>query len=228
MLRLNDESLDELFNSCTKIVRCYIQNMNQPNAYENGKIYCLENSENDMKYVGSTCKTLKTRFIQHVAASKTMNAAIYQAMREIGSDKFSIRHLSDVRCSNRSELVAEENCWVRHLKTLSPHGYNTTVPGRSQAVYLVENRVELSRKARLKYLENRDDQRLRTAAYILAHKEEIEAKDNARNFLCECGKPVSYHNRVQHQRTKIHRIWNEAKKEQIIQDAFASLPHDLD
>jgi hypothetical protein len=77
--------------------------------YQNGQIYKVVNTENDIVYIGSTCQKLSQRMRNHRCEANTRAAsAFYRAMRDIGIDKFSIVLIKDVPCFNKAQLETQE------------------------------------------------------------------------------------------------------------------------
>ncbi len=67
------------------------------NKYENGKIYKLVNSLNDVSYVGSRCSPLAKRLYQHKKASeKNPNLFLYEYVRKMDWKNWEIQPLTKV------------------------------------------------------------------------------------------------------------------------------------
>ena len=79
------------------------------NKYEQGKIYKLVNSVNDMIYIGSTTEPLHKRWVSHLTDYKRRpNNKLYTKIREIGIEHFKIILLSIYPCESKSQLVLRE------------------------------------------------------------------------------------------------------------------------
>ena len=79
------------------------------NKYEQGKIYKLVNSVNDMIYIGSTTEPLHKRWVSHLTEYKRRpNNKLYTKIREIGIEHFKIILLSIYPCESKSQSVLRE------------------------------------------------------------------------------------------------------------------------
>src|SRR4051794_29536212 len=100
--------------------------------YANGKIYTLVNSVNNTVYVGSTAVPyLCTRMCGHRADSnRDRQSPLYEAMRTLGSDKFTIvlHHLFP--CTSKDELVAEEMKTLDLYIAAGTPSYNSVIGGK--------------------------------------------------------------------------------------------------
>ena len=92
---------------------------------QTGFIYMIKNTENSDKYVGSTFKSLDTRFEQHKLQcnNKLLKTKLYKLMRSIGKDKFYIEPLETVEVNDRRELTEIEDKYIAELGTLN-HKFN--------------------------------------------------------------------------------------------------------
>jgi len=73
-------------------------------------VYEIVNTVNDMKYIGSTSETLRSRFGRHKDKSREIsrNSKFYVAMRDIGVENFSIRCLEVVEYVDKKDLLKRE------------------------------------------------------------------------------------------------------------------------
>jgi predicted GIY-YIG superfamily endonuclease len=95
--------------------------------YQNGKIYKLVNSENEIIYIGSTTVTLAQRMRGHRSSAKTSSRGIlYNAMREIGIEKFRIIFIENFPCDTVSELESREYEIMNDYKKDEIELYNLT------------------------------------------------------------------------------------------------------
>ena len=92
---------------------------------QTGFIYMIKNTENNDKYIGSTFKSLDTRFEQHKLQcnNKFLKTKLYKLMRNIGKDKFYIEPLETVEVNDRRELTEIEDKYIAELGTLN-HKFN--------------------------------------------------------------------------------------------------------
>ena len=103
--------------------------------YENGKIYKVVNSENDNIYIGSTTKSLHWRMVNHISQAKLTHktSAFYQAMRQIGTDKFEIIFITSAPSKSKAELYAKEYDMMSKYLKKGVELYNTNVDGHPKA-----------------------------------------------------------------------------------------------
>ena len=89
----------------------------------------IENTLNDKKYIGITTTSLSTRFYhQKVEASKKgSRSKLYNAMRKLGVNEFSISILRN-DASNIEELLHQETKTILDFDSIT-NGYNTSTGG---------------------------------------------------------------------------------------------------
>ena len=100
-----------------------------------GRIYKITNVENDKVYIGSTLSSLKYRFLQHHVMTGNK---LHQAMKELGSNKFSISLLQNFHCVDRDELRKQENNFIILFDSIKT-GYNSNRAYVSKATQRREN-----------------------------------------------------------------------------------------
>ena len=92
-------------------------------------IYCFTNLINGKKYIGSTIKTPKERFNQHMYhvhnQTEKSNYPLYAAIRKYGIKNFSYDILYQGECSEE-EIRKIEHDFIVFYNTVSPNGYNAT------------------------------------------------------------------------------------------------------
>lgn len=86
-------------------------------------IYVITCTLNGKQYVGQTTRSLKVRFGHHRRCHRS-DMPISVAMDQLGAEHFTIAVLEE--CASQTELNRREAYWVEALKTLTPHGYNTS------------------------------------------------------------------------------------------------------
>jgi hypothetical protein len=114
-------------------------------GYENGKIYKLVSPNTDKVYIGSTIRSLKERFKEHLRAMDT-------SARELGLP-LAIVLIEDYSCLTRKELEKRETYWIRN----SPNTINKNMPRRSTKEYRAENIDKIKRKSKEKYENNKEE-----------------------------------------------------------------------
>ena len=94
-------------------------------------LYAIENNINDKKYIGVTTTTLATRFYHHQRAAEDnkggSSSKLYNAMRKLGLDNFSITLLRD-DAKSIEELLEQETAVIKEQDTVAG-GYNTSTGG---------------------------------------------------------------------------------------------------
>lgn len=83
-----------------------------------GRIYKIFNVKTDDIYIGSTIQTLKDRFKAHKSNAKlNKNGLLYDCMRDIGIDAFSIELIEEIDISNKKQLLSKNiHADIRALK----------------------------------------------------------------------------------------------------------------
>lgn len=100
-------------------------------------IYKITNTINDKTYIGQSKQT-SVRWRDHIASSKMtpetlrFNSALYEEMREYGTDKFTFETIEEV---SDEKAYEKEQFWIKELNTLYPNGYNLTSGGEKGKFY---------------------------------------------------------------------------------------------
>jgi group I intron endonuclease len=125
--------------------------------YKNGKIYKLVNSENEKIYIGSTCTPLKNRMARHLVSAKDprRTSTIYNEMRRIGSDNFSIAKIERFPCNQRDQLEVREFQIMRHMLRQGHELLNSTIVFR-KASEDHKLKMSIAQKGRVFSQESRD------------------------------------------------------------------------
>ena len=149
-----------------------------PPNYQNGKIYIIRNTENDLVYIGSTTKAVANRLAEHKYATKDpkkQNTRLYVAMNAIGADAFYIELLEDHPCERKEQLNRKEGELIRAYDSIR-NGYNKELAGRTIKEYCIDHRDELNEYKREYQTLNRDKISKRHQEYRSQHLEEIHKK----------------------------------------------------
>ena len=96
---------------------------------QTGFIYMIKNTENNDKYIGSTFKSLDTRFEQHKRQcnNNIVKTKLYKLMKNIGEDKFyNIELLETVEVNGRRDLTEIEDKYISELGTWN-HKFNIII-----------------------------------------------------------------------------------------------------
>lgn len=90
-----------------------------------GTLYYISNTINNKLYIGITYRPLHVRWLGHLSSANNGTSKLYQAMREIGRDKFSIHEIDKLPYG---ELERAETNTIIKYDTVN-NGYNTTYGG---------------------------------------------------------------------------------------------------
>ena len=110
---------------------------------ESGTIYCLENTENGMMYVGATTR-YETRLWEH----RSLNGgcpALTEAIEAHGWNAFAVKVVETLP---ETELETAERFWIDFLNTQAPNGYNLTPGGDVNPQHVPEIRERTSATVR--------------------------------------------------------------------------------
>lgn len=121
--------------------------------YSKGKIYIIRNTQNDLTYIGSTCRTLAKRMTEHkmdIRSEKCQNYKLYKAMNELGKDAFYIELLEDYPCQKRDELLKKEGDKIKEYQS----ELNTIISGRTKQEYRQDNLQQIHSKWKEYYSHN--------------------------------------------------------------------------
>lgn len=106
-------------------------------------IYLITNQVNDLVYVGQTERALSRRFNNHKTAARAgSEQKLHIAMREIGTENFSIKLLEEVSPEEADEC---ENKWIRYFDSINS-GYNAIYNGQSPTDPFKSEMLELWEK----------------------------------------------------------------------------------
>ena len=142
-----------------------------PKDYSKGKIYCIRNTIDGEIYIGSTCQSLSQRMAQH---RKDVNfrqgMKRYQAMKELGREKFYIELLEECPCESFIQLAKREGELIREHKSALKHMIN----GRTRKEYQEENNDYWNEWKRNHYTENKERINEQRKTYRENDKEKIK------------------------------------------------------
>lgn len=89
-------------------------------------IYKITNTITNQIYIGKTTKTIEERFQRHIYMSKTTDTYLYRAMREYGTESFTIELVEEAPVDD----ISQRECyWIEALQAITPIGYNLTQGG---------------------------------------------------------------------------------------------------
>lgn len=110
------------------------------------KLYLIENTVNNKKYIGQTTSSVSTRWVKHLSAARRgANTVIARAIRKYGKQNFTIRELMPAAEFSRFSLDLFERFFIRILGTTNDrYGYNKTNGGKQYWNHLPEVREKIS------------------------------------------------------------------------------------
>ena len=165
----------------------------ETNKYQQGKIYCIRNTINDMIYIGSTCQKLSQRMTNHRSDMNKpthQNMKLYKAMNELGKENFYIQLVEDYPCENIEQLLKRETeLMLEHKADLNKNKNGRTVLERykeykqtheeeikeSNKKYREANKETLKQKKREDYIKNREHRIQQVNANRKTNKEKYDA-----------------------------------------------------
>lgn len=106
---------------------------NKETGMYEGFIYKIWNDVNDMFYIGRTYRTVEKRWSEHCKYSVDHNSDLYEAIREIGLEHFSISVIENLYSKTKDEIknkcFEREKYWIRYYKDTNCVLYNMTDGG---------------------------------------------------------------------------------------------------
>ncbi len=150
------------------------------------QIYYNHPQHGMIRYIGSTTRSLTTRYYNHVKAfERWVNGlghtiAIYPFWQRYGIDSFLVEEIKEVRFDNRDELRQEEQRCMEAMANINAVRAHRTIHDKRN-------------DSRQYYQNNRDQIR-----------SNMRTKGNQR-VMCECGLEYNYSGKTCHIRTNKHR-----------------------
>ena len=195
--------------------------------YFTGKIYAIKCNETDDVYIGSTVKTLNTRFANHKSDMKhyvSGNPGYITSYEIIKYKSAYIELLETYPCNSKMELEQKEGEYIRKMECVNKNVVGRTDEEKKEIKlqqkkehyernkehykeYRSNNKERMQQynkeyqennKERIK--EHRYNKKERTQQY---NKEYYEATKE--KYTCICGSGVAKHNRRRHERTAKHK-----------------------
>jgi hypothetical protein len=166
--------------------------------YQQGKIYKLISSETNDVYVGSTCKSLKERMINHKAmykqssvAQKKLNMTAFKLLKYNDCD---IELIEDYPCDSRKELERREGEIIKNMDDC----INKNIAGRNGKEYREDHPNEIKTLRDNWYIKNPEYNK----DYYDKNKDKNKDKLYAREECKNCGKLISHVNMSKHKKSK--------------------------
>ncbi|ARF11975.1 hypothetical protein Klosneuvirus_3_110 [Klosneuvirus KNV1] len=146
--------------------------------FKDGKIYKLFSPKNPKCYVGSTCKKLNARFVQHKAQFKMYineKDGYMTADELLKYEDCIIELIENFPCESETELLNREAFWIRKFDCV-----NRTIPTRTEKEYYHDTKhlkkeyyKNKSKKYREKY---KDEIKIKKKKYAENNKEVLKDK----------------------------------------------------
>jgi gas vesicle protein len=203
------------------------------NKYNNGKIYKIVAYETNDVYIGSTIRSLKTRYSAHKSSfkywinTKKHYCSSAKMFERHGLDNCKIELIENCVCNNKNELEGREAYFIEEYDDSC---VNSNKPCRTKAQYYVDNKDKIKEHRRQYYVDNKDkfvqyiaDNKDRineySAQYYTDNKNKIAARikqyqDNNKNkiaankkikFDCHCGGKYTTGSKAKHIKTERHQ-----------------------
>ena len=205
------------------------------NKYINGKIYKIVAYETDDVYIGSTIKSLKTRYSDHKSDfkcwtnTKKRYCSSAKMFGKYGLDNCKIELIENCVCNSKKELEGRE---AHFIEEYDDSCVNSNKPCRTKAQYYVDNKDKIKEHRTQYYVDNKDkfmqyiaDNKDRineySAQYYTDNKNKIAARikqyqDNNKNKIaatkkmksdCNCGCKYTCTIIARHMKSKRHQTY---------------------
>ena len=151
--------------------------------YQNAKIYKIDNSIDQLIYVGSTITSLNKRFTAHKSKSKRYpERKLYKHFVKLGVEHFKIILIKLYPCAGKLELEIEEERIKLRLNA-----------------QLNMNRAHRTAEQR------KDQQSVSSTKYYKKNRAKINLKKNERIFCKICGKTYTRAHKAWHCKSNHHQ-----------------------
>ena len=105
-------------------------------------IYMIFNNFDDKIYIGQTTD-IDRRIYQHVLASETKKAHLYNAIRKHGIENFRYKIISPEVCTE--DIDTHEQYYIKSFNCISPNGYNLESGGHKNKITSAESKIKMSK-----------------------------------------------------------------------------------
>jgi len=150
-------------------------------------IFCGDEVDSQIYYIGSTCQKLNLRFNSHKSkARKGYKRKLYDEMRNYGVDNFNIRQILETE-TTKEELKKKEGSFIEAYKFL----YGDKLANR----YIAGRDAKIAKK---EYNKSHPEEISESHhKFYLKHKDDL--------FTCKCGKTVKALNKYRHEKSMSHQ-----------------------
>ena len=123
------------------------------NRFENSKVYKIECNVTGLIYVGSTTKELNVRLSEHKSHYKRYVDGKFNyltSFKVLENYDYDIHLLRAYDLLDNIDLLSKERYYIKKLNCV-----NKNIPGRTDAEYYRDNKIELNIKHNLYYNQNK-------------------------------------------------------------------------
>ena len=144
-----------------KIENLFVDYIKLRNKLNNAKIYKITDNTNQNVYIGSTCKTLKTRLTGHKSNYKRFLKGLYNNVKSfeiIKNGDYKIELLEDCDIKTKQELLARERYFIKNNNCLNkniPGSYDNGIQ-QYQKEYYETNKEKFTDYNKDYYIDNKD------------------------------------------------------------------------
>lgn len=152
-----------------------------------GKIYRIVHLDSDICYVGSTSKSIESRWVGHQAAydrwlKGCICITIYPYFQLYGIERFKIIIEKEYNVCDRNQLRAYEQLWINRFKKTavnrnSAFGLNILMQKQYQEQYRKANKDKIAKQSKQFREANKDKISKQSKQYYEANKEKIAKKN---------------------------------------------------
>ena len=200
--------------------------------YSNSRVYKIIDNTNNNIYIGSTTQQLSKRLAEHTRNYKSYLNGISKYITSfeiIKNENYDIILLENVCCETKEQLRARERFHIESNTCV-----NKNIPGRSKKelgqIYRdnhKEERKEYDKqrdKTQIKIMKHKyyEKNKEKFKEYQKEHKEHKQdymkvynkqyreenleriKEQQHQTYICECGRSITRHHKLRHERTQIH------------------------
>lgn len=168
--------------------------------YSKGKIYRIVSDKSDAVYIGSTVKTLETRFGLHKSHFKKGTYCASAELLKLGDARIEL--IRDFPCNTERELAkAEDDEMIACCKVV-----NCKRASRTKAEWREDNKAEIAEQKKTYYQDNKAEIAEQRKTYREANRQQINEKAS-KKYDCPCGSSVRTDVKARHLKTARHQAF---------------------
>ena len=180
--------------------------------YQKGKIYKIVCDDNDLVYVGSTCKSLQQRFVKHKNHFNDWNnnkdhASYLSSFQILPHNGVKIELLENYPCDSLYELKEREKYYITTIENC----VNQVIPIRTveekkqlKKKYAKDNAVKLAEYHNEYRNNNKETLKDHYREYRAENREQIRERRKIK-YACECGAYTCFDHKSRHEKSKRHQ-----------------------